>query len=60
MDEEIKVGNWISWEDSQGRREGKVKDSARDDSYNVELEDGTTTAVGKRIVTKIDPPPGKE
>lgn len=60
MAKELTPGEWVAWEDAQGRRVGKVRDSERIDSYNVELEDGEMTSVGKNIVTKISPPPGEE
>ncbi len=60
MDEEIKVGDWITWRDSQGWWEAEVLD-IQSDVYDVRLRDGNVNFAPRgESVRKIDPPPGKE
>lgn len=59
VEEEIRVGDWISWPGVLGRDQGKVI-SENGESYNVQTRKGDNpvyTKVSKRKgVKKIEPP----
>lgn len=59
MDDEIRVGDWITWRDSQGTWVAKVT-GIQEDTYAVWLKGGGTSIVAREGATKISPPPGEE
>jgi hypothetical protein len=59
MDEDIKVGDWVTWRDSLGTWVAKIT-SIQEDTYAIRLKGGGTSIIAREGATKIPSHPGEE